>query len=593
MRKKYQNKKKDKNKKDIKIKKETIEKKDKENMISKIPINKIKPQSKTITKLINENNNKDMIKTFKKKINNNDDKIFNKKIINKKSLSVKKFKNINNSSINKNNNTNSKIKISNNIFNNNNINNNINVNNKNINNKKANNNISNKKKDINTKTKINTNININKEINTNINIKKNINNIKKKAVSPEIGNPKNIYTNYNIIPTDPNKDTKRSECNSADKNQTEKIKSVFKNTDSEGMPQNTKLIKNNNIKLKIRQQESVLTKINKNINNIINPKNNFVEKKIENFVSFLSENDSEEKHYSPEISLTMNLFKKGNKYIKRYIHMPIYHHYTNDQIIKDFIFKDILSFLLPYEQYMFAKTNKDSLIKYMKIKGCETELILDKYYIQKDKIEKKLNRSNNIKITKKNFFNNQRLIQIFKLLNKEIYLDIFNDKSKTPNDNIIFVYKLFFLLIKDTDKLVQLHNNIFWEKICDFFINNTNEFNQSDLLLGDLINKIMEQKLNFSNDNLKKIYDIINLIDLRQIHPITFSKTSPTTSQFCFIIQYYLEFFGIIENEWSPLENEYVMLEYKIKNLVKKINKIGLYIVNLNYKNDNKNNKDI
>ena len=58
--------KKEKHKEDIKIKKETIEKKDKGNMTSKIPINKIKPQSKTITKLMNENNNKKMIKIFKK-----------------------------------------------------------------------------------------------------------------------------------------------------------------------------------------------------------------------------------------------------------------------------------------------------------------------------------------------------------------------------------------------------------------------------------------------------------------------------------------------------------------------------------------------
>ena len=34
----------------------------------------------------------------------------------------------------------------------------------------------------------------------------------------------------------------------------------------------------------------------------------------------------------------------------------------------------------------------------------------------------------------------------------------------------------------------------------------------------------MEQKLNFSDENIKKIYEIINQIAIRQIKPITFSK---------------------------------------------------------------------
>ena len=261
-------------------------------------------------------------------------------------------------------------------------------------------------------------------------------------------------------------------------------------------------------------------------------------------------------------------------------------HYSNEEIVKNLLFNDILSFLLPHERYFLAKTNRESLIKYMKMKGIETEYLLDHYNLQKENKKKKLNKNQNIKITKNNFFNNNKLLQIFKLLNDVIYLEIFNDKTKIPNDNIIFVYKLFFLLIKNTDSLIQLNNNAFWEKICDYFIKHTNEFNQSDLLLGDLIKKIMQQKLNFSDENLKKIYEIVNQIDKRQIKPITFSKISPTTSQFCYIIEYYLEFFGIVENEWNPLENEYIMLQYKIKNLIKKINKIGLYIVNLKYKKE-------
>ena len=545
-------------------------------------INKIKPKSKTIKNLMNEHNNKEILKSIKKnskkKINDINGEIINKNIIikNEKPSSVKKQ----NYTIKNNN-----IKIHDNVS---------------IKKDKSKNNIKNVKLNKN-ESKINQNkIKYSKERQKNRNTN-NKNLTKYKSFSQRNANTQKLALNSipNIpknIKTEPNKTIKNNLYNTKDKNQIEKNKSFFLNNDKllikdkqvNSELKNTNLKEINNNKLKLNNKTSLISKEIKNVNNIININNDFSEKNIQDFITFLKSIESDEINYAPKIKNTLDLFKKGNKVIKRYIHLPKYQYYSNNEIIKDFLFRDILSFLLPYEQYFFAKTNKESLIKYMKIKGSEEEILLDNYNLQKEILEKKLNKNKNIKITKNNFFNNEKLNQIFKLLNNEIYLNIFNDKTKTPNDNIIFIYKLFFLLIKNTEKLIQLNNNIFWEKICDYFINNTNEFNQSDLLLGDLIKKILEQKLNFTDDNLKRIYDIIVQIDLKQIEPTTFSKDSPTTSQFCYIIKYFLEFFGIIESEWSPLENEYIMLQYKIHNSIKKINKIGLYIVNLKYKNNNK-----
>ena len=534
--------KKTKNKNDSKNKSKIISNKDKINKIKKnkenknelnnqIIIQKIKPKSRTINNLMNEDKNKNILKTIKKK------PITKNKI----DTTIKSFLNINKNkkkSINKNYINNKKKKLTTN--------------------------------NITNISKLSTNENIVKLAKTN--------KIRTKYFSPQNKKSK-IYLN-----TEPTKTSKKIYSNSETKNQTERIKPKIKIENELNI--NNK--QNNKIKLNKKPQNnnenSILSEINENIDIIINPNNTFTEKTIQDFSSFLESHKNFEEN--PKIKNTLDLFKKGNKYMKKYIHLPIYHHYSNEEIVKNLLFNDILSFLLPHERYFFAKTNRESLIKYMKMKGIETEYLLDHYNLQKDNIEKKLNKNQNIKITKNNFFNNNKLLQIFKLLNDVIYLEIFNDKTKIPNDNIIFVYKLFFLLIKNTDSLIQLNNNAFWEKICDYFIKHTNEFNQSDLLLGDLIKKIMQQKLNFSDENLKKIYEIVNQIDKRQIKPITFSKISPTTSQFCYIIEYYLEFFGIVENEWNPLENEYIMLQYKIKNLIKKINKIGLYIVNLKYKKE-------
>ena len=401
-----------------------------------------------------------------------------------------------------------------------------------------------------------------------------ISNTSKRYFSPEIIKQKNILINYNI------KDKEKNDKYYSEKKK--ERKKIF--NDNELVIIKERKNKDDIEKIKT-SKNSVYNEINQNLKNIINNYDITKEKTIKDFELFLNENDSFEFNYSPKLIKTLNTFKKGNKFVKKYLYLPKYQKYSNEEIIKSLIYKNILSFLTPIEKYTFSKTNKESLVKYMKSKGSETEILLDKYKNQKQQIEKILNKNQNIKVTKENFFNDNRLAQIFNLLNDTKYLEIFNDKSKIPDDNIIFVFKLFFLIIKGTDKLIDLKNDIFWEKISTYFINHTNEFNQNDYLLGELVRKILEQKLDFSEAKIQKIKDIIDQVDLRQINPNTFKDISPTTSQFCFIIGYFLEFFGIIDKEWNPLEIEYKELNQKINELIKKINKIGLYIVNLKYKN--------
>ena len=404
---------------------------------------------------------------------------------------------------------------------------------------------------------------------------KNRNNSTKRYLSPEIQKQKNIIINENI------KDNEKNELYHSEEKTDRKSQKFFIDKEIVIKKEEKNLKYNEKI---IKAKNSIYNEINQNLKNIYNNNDVTVEKNIKDFEKFLTENDSFETNYSPNIQKTLKLFKKGNKFIKKYIYLPNCPKYTNEEIVKNLLFKDILSFLSPIEQYVFSKTNKDSLINYMKTKGAEAENLLDKYNKQKEEIEKILNKNQNIKVTKENFFNDNRLSQIFNLLDDSKYLEIFNDKTKVPDDSIIFVFKLFFLLIKGTDKLIELKNDIFWEKISTYFINHTNEFNQNDYLLGELIKKILEQKLDFSESKIQKIHEIIEQVDLRQINPNTFKDTSPTTAQFCFIIGYFMEFFGIIDKDWNPLEIEYKELNQKINDLIKKINKIGLYIVNLKYK---------
>ena len=487
------------------------------------PLKKIVPKSMTIKNLLKERRNKKIKGTEKKKnIVKDDNK--NKNVDNKIKV-IKRFKKNDNSSIN--------------------------------------NKTESKKNEIKEITYGNSNDKLIDISNTN-----------KRYFSPEIIKQKNILINYNI------KDKEKNDKYYSEK-KTER-KKIF--NDNELVIKKERKNKDDIEKNKT-SKNSVYNEINQNLKNIINNYDITKEKTIKDFELFLNENDSFEFNYSPKLIKTLNTFKKGNKFVKKYLYLPKYQKYSNEEIIKSLIYKNILSFLTPIEKYTFSKTNKESLVKYMKSKGSEAEILLDKYKNQRQQIEKILNKNQNIKVTKENFFNDNRLAQIFNLLNDTKYLEIFNDKSKIPDDNIIFVFKLFFLIIKGTDKLIDLKNDIFWEKISTYFINHTNEFNQNDYLLGELVRKILEQKLDFSEAKIQKIKDIIDQVDLRQINPNTFKDISPTTSQFCFIIGYFLEFFGIIDKELNPLEIEYKELNQKINELIKKINKIGLYIVNLKYKN--------
>ena len=411
-------------------------------------------------------------------------------------------------------------------------------------------------------------LNLNDKYNNNIDVMQ-------RNLSPNIQKQKNIFLNEGI-----KDDIKKEICHSEEKPNIQKHE-YFTTNESISIKKDENSKKSNE-KINLAKK-SIYDEINLNIKKIYN-NNRTREKSIQDFDAFISDNNSFEYNYSPKIQKTLNIFKKGNKYIKKYIYLPKYPNYSSQEIIKVLIFKDILSFLSPIERYVFSKTNKQSLVNYMKSKGAENEILLDKYKKQKEEIEKILNKNPNIKITKENFFNDNRLCQIFNLLDDSKYLEIFNDKTKVPDDNIIFVFKLFFLLIKGTDKLIELKNDIFWEKISTYFINHTNEFNSNDYLLGELVKKMLEQKIDFSEGKIRKIQDIIDQVDPRQLNPGTFKDISPTTAQFCYIIGYFMEFFGIIDKEWNPLETEYKELNAKINDLIKKINKIGLYIVNLKYK---------
>lgn len=373
-------------------------------------------------------------------------------------------------------------------------------------------------------------------------------------------------------------------------------------------------VKFENIELKkiLNKDEPSLNSNNQKDSNTINSnkrflsnKNNQIQnKELENNQNILNKHPNKniidieknfdlclKKQLDIETKKIISIFKKGNPYLRIYFHLPTYQFFTNQEIISNLLFNKILAYLLPVEQYTFSKIKKNNFINYLKIKGYEQETILKYYNNKKSKLEKKLNRLNDdneiIKPINKKFFINKNILNVINLLNNKSYLEIFINKNIIPSDKIIFVYKIFFLLLKDDNNFAEKSKAIFWENICQYFIDNTIVVG-----LGDFVRKLLENKMNFDFENLKKIHQIINIIDMKQLKPSTYSKDSPTTSMFCYIIEYFLKFFGIIPKTYKdgdecniPIENEYCMLTFKIQNTIMKINKIGLYIINLKFKN--------
>ena len=390
------------------------------------------------------------------------------------------------------------------------------------------------------------------------------------------------------------------------------IPSYMKNTASNESKHNKKEInsvynrykKNNEIKEKYRAKTPDIKKYNKKykinnnkvnneeenissyeIDNVLNNKskmnsnvsNNINEKKIKNQISntdFLKDVNTKDFIINTRISenninnLENNMISNGNfnnilfehgEFIKSNIYKDILFLISSFLDIKSkvcyfLMIKKFIPYAIPCIKELFQNFNKINNIS-------ESEQI-------SDKIRKiKLKYSNEQLNTEKKFEISLSASRALELLNENLYKKIFKEKLISPKNEILIIYRIFFILLNEKE-IINITDDIeFFKKISDYFLNKNSEYK-----LGNLFKDKIEL-FDLSPQNIFKIKKLIKNHE-EKLNRTYYSKICGTTSLVVFLIKEILEFCGIIEDDKK--NNPYILLKYYeyCQNAENKVNQI-------------------
>ena len=219
-----------------------------------------------------------------------------------------------------------------------------------------------------------------------------------------------------------------------------------------------------------------------------------------------------------------------------------------DLLLDDKKIKVLSSFLDKETKYNFFSCNK-KLIKYIKDYLTDSLITLE---LKNDISESSTidDQINALKLRYKNdqfseeppiFTLSKGTVKAIELLNNGEYKKIFNNKELVPPlDSIIFVYRIFFIFLKDNEIKNIKDQHLFWIKASEYIINNSNG------KVGDFF-KDSIKNFDFS---VKNIYEAKKIIYGQEdkLKPACFSKICGTTGLVIFLIKDTLEYCGLIQS---------------------------------------------
>ena len=191
----------------------------------------------------------------------------------------------------------------------------------------------------------------------------------------------------------------------------------------------------------------------------------------------------------------------------------------------------------------------------------------------KNKEAKDENRNDKLKV--KNFLDSAYMKRIFTYLKRREYIEAFKSVEPTVNDNLLEIYKLFYIIINN-EKMVNVFENSkekFWKKMTDEFVRKS--FDGENL--NKYIYKLLLDKLSFDSSHVIKINYLWkkyfqNKYDIKDI-----TGESPTTVIVFLIIREYLEWCGIIESRKSDQFILCNLLKFDILNIDEKLVQIAKF----------------
>ena len=347
---------------------------------------------------------------------------------------------------------------------------------------------------------------------------------------------------------------------------------------------------NNKSKREIYNTE-LSTQNDNSLNDLIN---NYAPSTSENNCS-INSNNTPIKNYNNKYK---NFLHNSNSTINHLTEFPINYRenniYEHINIIKKYFkltkvqtleqnFLKISSFLKEDEQFIFSKLCKPLIMRYIVNIGQNMEKEILHYNNLIKKLKEKFSKEEMEKPTSLDFMYNKDFIKAFELLNKSHYIELFRSRIPLPNNKILIVYMIFITIVRNyrSDIFYCLNNkDKFWNKLSEFFVRESFDGEY----FGDLIKFLLIKQSDFSLEN------ILNLKQLSKnyskiLFPVNYNKENPTTAIFVFLIRELLEFCGAIDTDKTSPFHKNSLYNYYIKELNKKINKLGMLIIKLKLKN--------
>jgi hypothetical protein len=241
-------------------------------------------------------------------------------------------------------------------------------------------------------------------------------------------------------------------------------------------------------------------------------------------------------------------------------------------------------FLDEESQFNFFMCNK-KLNKYLyeKIKGSLENLFTLNGISSSTTIQDKINalklkyRSDEFKEELPEFALSKGTIKAIELLNDDGYNSLFKKKELNPPlDDVLFIYRLFFKLLKDNSISTIQDDKLFWMEASEYILNNNN----------GKTGEFFKESINNFDFTIKNIYEIKKIVKNKAdtIKPQFYSKICPTTGLVVFLIKDTFEYIGIINNTKKNVP----ILLLKYLEYIKDIQtKIENYINYLKQINDN------
>ena len=166
-------------------------------------------------------------------------------------------------------------------------------------------------------------------------------------------------------------------------------------------------------------------------------------------------------------------------------------------------------------------------------------------------------------------------IKAIELLNEDNYNKIFNEKElNQPLNEILFVYRIFFQLLKVNNIYQIKDDKLFWMEASEYILKNNN----------GKTGEFFKDSINNFDFSIKNIYEVKKIVSGNEdkIKPTVFSKICSTTGLVIFLIKDSLEYIGVIHNIKKNIP--FFSLKYLefIGDLQNKIEKYKNYIKTIN-----------